>query len=318
MRFKSKNNTLYQIMREIRLRQWVKNLFVFGAIVFGGRLFDPDAFWPTVNAFFVFSFAAAFTYVLNDIVDVERDRLHPIKCNRPIASGALSMRAAKFVAAIFLVASLALAISTNVYLLYIVICYLVLQLFYSYHLKNFIIIDALAVSFGFILRVIGGGVASSTSISSWLILSVIGLSLLLAFGKRRAERTVLGAKNIDLKTRATLRNYPDSLLDSMISVFASFTILSYALFTFQTSPSTETPDLIAALVPVTLSAPKWMMLTIPSMIYIVARYLYVIYENKNAESPERALFEDKPLLLSIGIWGLMILFFYYVLGTVNL
>lgn len=318
MGFKSDSNTLYQIVREVRPRQWVKNLFVFGPIVLGGRLFDASAFWQTVGAFFAFSFAASFTYILNDIVDIEKDKLHPIKSNRPIASGKLGVKFATIVAFVFLILSFITAIFVNEYLFYIIVGYVILQFAYSFKLKNYIIIDALAVSLGFIFRVVGGGVASSTSISSWLILSVIGLSLLLAFGKRRAERTVLSSKNIDLKTRSTLRNYPDTLLDAMISMSAAFTMISYALFTFQTSPSTETPALIANLVPSQLSAPKWMMLTIPIIIYIVGRYLYVIYENKNAESPERALFEDKPLLVSVGVWGLSILFFYYVLGTVNL
>jgi 4-hydroxybenzoate polyprenyltransferase len=317
-RFKTDNNTFYQIVRTIRPRQWVKNLVVFAAIVFGGRLFEIDAFWASVGAFFAFSFASAFTYILNDTVDKDKDKLHPIKCNRPIASGKLGVKTALSTGMVFLSFSIFISASVNEFLFYIIVAYLALQFAYSFSLKNFIIIDALAVSFGFILRLFSGGVASGTSISSWLVLTVIAVSLLLAFGKRRAERTVLAGKNLDLKTRNTLKNYPDSLLDSMISMSASFTIISYAIFTFQTSPSTETPALISNYIPEMLSAPKWMMLTIPLVIYGVGRYLYVIYENKNAESPERALFQDRPLLYTVALWGATIIFFYYVLGTVNL
>jgi len=317
-RFKSDSNVFYQLVREIRPRQWFKNMFVYGALVFGGELFDLEFFFKVTLAFFVFCFLASFVYIVNDISDVEKDKLHPIKKNRPIASGKLSVGFAIKAAILFLTAGMFLSAFVNDYLFYLALAYLVLQLFYTYFLKNIIIIDALTISLGFIFRVFAGGVAVSLSISSWLILSVIGLSLLIAFGKRRGERTVLSSKNLDLKTRETLRHYPDSLLDAMISMAASFTIITYALFTFQTSPSTSTPSIFAALLPNTLSAPKWMMLTIPIVIYGVARYLYVIYESKQAESPERALFSDKPFLTSIIIWGISIVFFYYVLGTVNL
>ncbi|PIR43772.1 decaprenyl-phosphate phosphoribosyltransferase [candidate division WWE3 bacterium CG10_big_fil_rev_8_21_14_0_10_32_10] len=316
--FKKDDNLVYQLIREVRPRQWVKSGFVFAALVFGKKFFEIEPFIDTSIAFFVFSFAASFTYIINDISDLEKDKLHPVKCNRPIASGKLSVSTALKAAVVFLSLSLFLAVLVNDYLFYIVLIYIALQFAYTFYLKNYIIIDALAVSVGFILRVFAGGIAASVSISSWLILSVIGVSLLLAFGKRRGERTILSSKNMNLDTRKTLKDYPDTLLNSMISTAAAYSIITYSLFTFQTSPDTKTPSLFASFLPYTLASPKWMMLTIPVVIYGVARYLYVIYESKNAESPERALFEDKPLLYTLGIWGLMILFFYYILGTVNL
>lgn len=315
---KNSNNIFYLIIREIRPRQWIKNFFVFGAIMFAKKIFEIDFLYPTVITFFAFSFMASFVYILNDIVDVKKDRLHPVKQNRPIASGKLKIGTAFSFALLFLIAAIFLALSVNIYLFFIVIAYLILQISYSFYLKNFIIIDALSVSVGFIFRVFAGGIATNTSISSWLILSVIGLSLLMAFGKRRAEKTILQSKNIKLETRNTLKHYPDSLLDAMVTTSASFAMITYSLFTFFTSPSNKTPEILLSFLPNTISAPKWMMLTIPIFLYSIGRYLYVIYENKNAESPERAILEDKPLILSIFVWSLAILLFYYVLGTVNL
>ncbi len=313
-----KKTTLYQLIREVRPRQWLKNGFVFIPLVFSKKFFELSSLIPVLESFLAFSFVASFVYIINDLKDLDKDKLHPIKKNRPLASGSLSVAFGLKSAIVFL--SLALFISALVeyYLFYLIIFYVLLQLAYTFILKKYIIIDALTVSFGFIVRLFAGGVAAEVSISSWLILFVIGLSLLLAFGKRRGERTVLSEKNIDLSTRETLKSYPDYLLNSMISMSAAYTIITYSIFTFQTSPNNKTPLLIKNLLPSTLPSPKWMMFSIPVMIYIVARYLYVIYESKYAESPERALLSDKPLLISIGIWGLMIFVFYYILGTVNL
>lgn len=314
----NKNSFIYLLFREVRPRQWLKNVLIFAPIIFGKKLFDVEPFYKSFVAFLAFCFAISFTYILNDIVDKDKDKLHPIKQNRPIASGKLSVKIAFIFALIFLVFSFLLSYSVNIYLFYLIVGYILMQIMYSFILKNYIIIDALTVSFGFILRVFAGGVATTTSISSWLVLTIIGGSLLLAFGKRRAEKTVLSSHNITLKTRETLKHYPDTLLDSMISTASSFTIISYSWFAFQTSPSNTTPSLVSYIFPSILSSPKWMMFTIPVVIYAVARYLYVIYEKKDAESPERVIFSDKPLLFSVVLWGVSIFIFYYLFGTVNL
>ena len=313
-----KDTWYFILIREIRPRQWLKNILIFAPILFGKRLFEHQAFYLTSLAFIAFCFAISATYIINDTVDAPKDKMHPIKKNRPIASGLISEKLALLYASLFFLLALSVSFYASIYLFYMILGYLALQILYSFYLKNFIIIEALTVSLGFILRVFAGGVASNTSISSWLILTIIGGSLLLAFGKRRAEKTVLSSHNIDLKTRETLRHYPDTLLDSMISMASSFTIISYSWFAFQTSPSNATPSLISSFFPSILSSPKWMMLSIPIVIYGVARYLYVIYEKKDGESPERVLFSDKPLLYSLFVWGISLFVIYYLLGTVNL
>jgi hypothetical protein len=169
------------------------------------------------------------------------------------------------------------------------------------------------------MRVFAGGFASNTSISSWLALTTIGISLLLAFGKRRSEKTILEKFNEDTtkpKTRKTLRHYPDALLDSMISMSATYTIITYSLFVFQISPQNVSRALSTVL-PSILKSPKWMMLTIPLVIYGVARYLYLIYEKQEGESPERVLLSDKPLLFTVSLWGISALLMIYLLPLVS-
>jgi len=306
------NNSLYHLIRAMRPRQWIKNLGLFAAILFSGYLFDAGSLFKTSFAFVIFCFLSSAAYLINDIHDAHKDALQPIKKNRPIPSGKLSKELAKFSAVIFLTLAFSMSlIFINEYFFLICFLYFIMQIFYTYKVRNIIILDALLVSMGFIFRVLAGGFAAGVSISSWLILATIGLAMLLSFGKRRSERTILSASGLPLETRETLARYPDSLLDSMISTSASFAIITYSLFTFQVSPQ-ESLGIVKRFLPASLSNPKWMMLTIPIVIYGVARYLYVIYEKKEAESPERVLLNDKPLLATTIIWVFCIILLLYI------
>lgn len=302
------DNKLYHLIRAIRPRQWLKNLAVYAPIVFAGQLFDPYSFYKATLAFIYFSLTASAIYLINDVFDVEKDKLHPIKKNRPIASGKISTTLAIFVAVVFLSFSIFTSFMVvGKFFGIILFSYLSLQILYNLWLKNEIILDAITISLGFILRVFGGALAIPVAISSWLILAIISVALLLAFGKRLAERTLLRANNIkDLKTRKILSHYPDSLLDSMISVSATLSIISYSLLTFQVSPESIIRGTISEYLPSTLVGAKFLMLTIPIVIYWVARYLYVIYEKKEGESPERILLQDKPLLLASILLGISV------------
>lgn len=305
--------TFYQLIRTARPRQWLKNLSLFAAPIFAGRLLDSDTFVLTSKAFLAFCLLSSGSYFINDIIDAKKDRLHPIKKNRPIASGRLSPLLASIFAGIFIIASLILGFNgVGTYFGLSLIVYIILQASYSLYFRNVIIMDSLVVATGFVLRVFAGGLASYTSISSWLALTTIGISLLLAFGKRRSEKTILSKyspgpgemEKGEMETRKTLRHYPDNLLDSMISMAATYTIITYSLFVFQISPS-GTNDALLKILPSILKSPKWMMLTIPLVIYGIARYLYVIYEKGEAESPERVLLSDKPLLFTVTFWGIL-------------
>ncbi len=304
------NNRFYHLFRALRPRQWIKNGLLFVPIIFQGEFFNIEYLAKESLAFICFCGIASGVYLINDLKDVERDRLHPIKSNRPIASGALPESWGWVTAVllfVFFVPYSFMQIGTDFGIMILV--YLLLQLLYNIKLKDVIIVDALTIALGFIIRAFAGALAIPLSISSWLILAITGVSLLLAFGKRRAERTLLEAKGLSKEsTRTILRHYPDNLLDSMISMSASFSIITYSLFAFQNSPDSEESiaGVLAPFLPSTLVGAKFLMLTIPLVIYGVARYLYVIYEKREGESPERILLQDKPLLACAIIWTVFV------------
>ena len=304
-------NLIYQIIRTARPRQWLKNLSVFAPPIFLGNFFVPSVFIAGSKAFIAFCVLSSGTYFINDIIDAPKDRLHPIKKNRPIASGKISLGFAWLIAFILVtVAVVCSALFIGSFFTLAIITYAIIQIFYSLYFRNVIIMDALVVATGFVLRVFAGGFAVNSSVSSWLVLTTIGLSLLLAFGKRRSEKTILAEHLTNAQTRGTLRHYPDTLLDSMISMSASFCIVAYSLFAFQISPQIV-GNTIVSILPSILRSPKWMMLTIPIVIYGVARYLYIIYEKKGGESPERVLLSDRPILSTVLLWIVSIMLIVY-------
>ncbi|PJA40597.1 decaprenyl-phosphate phosphoribosyltransferase [candidate division WWE3 bacterium CG_4_9_14_3_um_filter_34_6] len=303
------DNKFYHLLRAFRPRQWIKNGVVFAPLVFHGVLFESDYFFRASLAFIYFCGVASAIYLINDIWDIERDKLHPIKKNRPIASGAVSVKTAWITVFVLLTILIPTSfIIVGKYFGFVLLAYVLVQFAYNLKLKDVIILDALTISIGFILRAFAGAMAIPLSISSWLILAITGVSLLLAFGKRRAERTLLDAQGISkTSTRSILKHYPDNLLDSMISMSASFSIITYSLFAFQTSPEREIGSYFVSIIPSTLIGAKLLMLTIPIVIYGVARYLYVIYEKREGESPERVLLSDAPLLYATVIWGIAVI-----------
>jgi len=306
--------TLKALAISMRPRQWLKNLSLFAAAFFWGQILEPNVFLKVGEAFIVFCLLSSSIYLLNDIVDRKRDRKHPLKKERPIAKGSLPLGVAAVMCTLLTITSLTwTAMRFNRFFFSLTIAFFALQVSYSFIFRNVIIMDALVVAFAFILRVYAGAFAVPTPISSWLILAVIGLSLLLAFGKRRSERTLLASLHRKLLTRATLRGYPGALLDSTISMAAAFTIITYSIFAFQTSPTTKA-SFLGDLIPFTLASPKWMMLTIPLVIYGVVRYLYVIYEKKAGESPEKVLLSDLPLLGTVTLWVATLFLIIYGLG----
>lgn len=311
--------TMYQIIRTARPRQWMKNFSIYAAPLFFGNLFNPTVFIKSTLAFLAFNAISSAAYFINDIIDAPKDKLHPVKKNRPIASGKLSEKTAWFIAFSLVFGAILFAIFfVGTFFAFSLIFYILIQIVYTLYLKNIIIMDSLTIAALFVIRVFAGGFASDTSVSSWLTLSTIGLSLLLAFGKRRSEKTIVAkylSEEDTGETRKTLKHYPDNLLDSMISMSAAYSIITYSLFVFQVSPETFSQAL-SPFLPSILSSPKWMMLSIPVVIYGVARYLYVIYEKNEGESPDRVLLSDRPLLAAVMLWGLFIVFVIYFLPSI--
>lgn len=311
---------LYNIFRLLRPRQWVKNLAIFAAVTFTGELFNPLAVIPVIIEFFVFCAVSSASYIINDILDVKNDRLHPFKKFRPIAHGDVSVPFAIAIALILIIGALGMASLVNVTFFLFIIVYLLLQICYSTFLKTIIIIDILAIAAGYILRVYGGEFASGYHISVWLLLTTISISLFLAIGKRRSELTLLtGMKEINIAaTRKTLSHYSERLLDVYASIFATSTFITYALFTFLENPTGIHLSLGGVLIPDFLPSifqRKWLMLTIIPVVYGLMRYLQDIYEKNEGESPEKVLFSDKPLLITIAIWIFMVIFIIYFIGS---
>lgn len=310
----------YNIFRLLRPRQWVKNLAIFAAITFTGELFNAPVLIPVILGFFVFCGISSASYIVNDIIDAKNDRLHPFKKFRPIASGEVDARLAAVLSIILMIGSLILSTYINTAFFLFIIFYLLLQIFYSTLLKKITVIDILAIAAGYILRVLGGEFASGFHISVWLLLTTISISLFLAIGKRRSELTLISQNktlNIDA-TRKTLSHYSERLLDVYASIFATSTFIAYSLFTFLETPTGINLSLGGIFLPDFLPSffeRKWLMVTIIPVVYGLMRYLQDIYEKHEGESPEKVLFSDKPLLLTVSVWILMVIFIIYFVSV---
>lgn len=293
---------VWAIIKEVRPRQWVKNFALFAGLLLSGQLNSQEAFLVTVQAFTVFCIASSATYTLNDIFDIERDKLHPFKSKRPLPNGLISVTHAIILAIILTASSLYLAYQITPSFFFATLTYLVLQLLYSSYIKSIILLDVMAIAAGFVLRVYAGVWAIDAHLNVWFLLTVVSFALFLAIGKRRSELTLLQAQAS--KHRETLLHYPENLLDILTSMFANSTWLAYAIFTFLQPPISARPTVIKIFSNISLpiSEAKYLMATIPIVIYGVMRYLYIIYEKREGESPERVLLTDKPLLTAVILW----------------
>lgn len=309
----------YYVLKLLRPRQWIKNFALFAGITFAGQLFNPELFYQVVMGFIAFCFFASSTYIFNDILDVKKDRLHPFKRLRPIASGEISVPEAGFILAVILFLAFLIALNTGILFTAVGISYIILQILYSTIFKSITIFDILFIATGYILRILAGEAISNFHTSIWLLLTAVSLSLFLAVGKRRSELTLLqnvkGAK-ID-EVRKTLSHYSEPLLDSFSTIFATSTFVFYGLFTFLATPRGFNIGL-DILLPEYLPSyfhRKWLMVTILPVIYGLMKYLQDIYEKKEGESPDKVLLSDKPLLASVIIWGFLVIFIIYFIGN---
>ena len=245
------------------------------------------------------------------------DRLHPFKKKRPIASGKLPISVAVSALAVGLVTSLYYATMINMFFFWACVTYLVIQILYTVWLKKITIIDVITIASGYILRVYAGGLAIGAHMDVWFLLTVVSASLFLAVGKRRSELTLLKASAGAGQVRATLKHYTESLLDIYTSMFATATWLTYALFSFNHPPIIPTGKVLTFMadLPRTLISAKLMMITTPFVIYGVMRYLQLIYEKNEGESPERIIFSDKPIILTAAIWGGLVVGLLYYVGA---
>jgi len=269
------------ITKTIRVSQWVKNIAVFAPIVFSGFLFVPGYFAKVVWAFGLFCLLSSATYVFNDIVDIRSDRLHPFKKKRPIASGEIPIELAIFLFIFLAGLSLWLGLSTSTFFLGVMGAYFVMNIMYSLWFKKVPILDVFIIAAGFVLRVYAGSFVINVHMDVWFLLTVVSASLFLAVGKRRSEMTLLTGAGIEAKQlRSTLVHYTPELLGAYTSMFANTTWLTYALFSFLHPPFTAEGKVLKlfSLLPRTLLVDKWLMATVPVVIFGVMRYMQLIYE----------------------------------------
>ena len=296
---------LFAILKTARPRQWLKNVAVFTTILFTGVFFHPSIFQTTVRAFIAFCFLSSSGYIINDILDAPKDRKHPFKKFRPVASGALPIPIALLTSASFFVVGLTIATSINKSFLILCIVFVLLQYTYSLLFKHIAVIDILAITAAYFIRVYAGEAATGYHISIWLSLAALSLALFLAVGKRRAELTLLqGYQGVLPKdTRESLLHYSERLLDTYTAMFANSTFITYVYYTFL-----EKPIRIGV-----LADRKWLMITIPFVLYGIMRYMQLIYEGKG-ESPEQVLTTDIPLLTTVILWTISVLIVIYGIG----
>jgi 4-hydroxybenzoate polyprenyltransferase len=280
----------------LRPGQWTKNLFVFAALVFAQRIHDANAVLRALLAFAVFCALSSAIYLINDVFDRETDKRHPIKKNRPIASGSVGVTLAIATAAVLGAAALVVSFLLGLPFFAMAATYVVLLSFYSISLKHIVIVDVLTIAAGFTLRAAAGAAAIDVPISHWLLVCTTLLALFIALSKRRHELTLL----TDSATghRPILGDYTPYLLDQMISVVTASTLISYAFYTI--SPETTArfgTDLLS--------------LTIPFPLYGIFRYLYLVHRREQGGSPAELVVNDRPLLLCVALWALSVIVIIY-------
>lgn len=309
--------TLWLLFRSARPGQWTKNLAVFATIIFTGQLFNSLLLILTIKAFIVFCLLASAAYLINDLIDYPQDKLHPFKRYRPIASGELDKNPAVTAAIIIGLIALEFAFLTSYALFFMAVIFLALQLSYTFLFKKIPQGDILVIATAYILRVYTGELITGYHLSIWLMLSVISLSLFLATGKRRAEITLLTGGKADRPlppTRATLIHYKQELLNIYTGIFATSTFLTYGFFTFSEGvPIARKGPIFQFFLkyaPVWVER-KWLMITIPLVLFGIMRYLQLIYEKGEGESPAKILLSDRPLLLAVFGWALLVILVIY-------
>jgi 4-hydroxybenzoate polyprenyltransferase len=276
----------------LRPRQWTKNLIVFAPLIFSRNLFNPDMVLLSVSALGIFCLLSGSIYVFNDIIDYRQDREHPVKRDRPIASGRMSRRAALVFGLIVAAGGLLLAVWLDTSFFWVCLAYTGLMVFYSLGLKHMVVLDVLILSIGFVLRAIAGvevlkGMDPGVVLSPWLLVCTLFLALFLGFSKRRNELGMLAHK-AGLH-RKSLEDYSKEFLDAMIAVVTAATVIAYAIYTIWpgTVEKFHTGNLIY---------------TVPFVVFGLFRYMYLVVMKNEGGNPSEILISDAPLIVDIALW----------------
>ncbi len=292
-----RGSSLIAALQSLRPQQWVKNGFVFAALIFSRGLMDWTRTWTVALAALIFCLISSCVYLINDILDASEDRHHPTKRLRPIASGRLGVGTAATVAVLLGTISLAGAWVLDRPFFLIIAVYAGINLLYSWFLKNVVLLDVFVVGAGFVLRVIGGGVVIHVEISPWLVVCTTLLALFIALSKRRHELVLLreNASN----HRSILAKYTPYFLDQLIGIVTASTVVSYALYTLSSDVQAKFPG-------------KRLELTIPFVLFGIFRYLYLVHQNEGGGNPTRLLFTDPVLLSVVLMWAASVIFIIYL------
>jgi 4-hydroxybenzoate polyprenyltransferase len=280
-------------LRALRPTQWIKNGVVFAGLVFGDKLLDPPAFAQATLAFILFCIISSGFYLINDVVDQQADQRHPLKRLRPVASGEIATRRA-LAAGVFLVAAaLVCSLALGLPFFLAVLAYALLMAGYNLWFKRVVILDVFVIAAGFVVRAAAGALAVEVTISPWLLICTMLLALLIAFGKRRHEFLSLPEAR---DHRRNLEHYTPALLDQCVAITAMGSLLVYGLYTFDAE-----------------SVPRdhRLMLTIPLVAYGIFRYLFLLYRRGDGGAPEAMLVTDRPLLIALGAWAVMVGVLFY-------
>ena len=286
------------LIKSMRPRQWPKNAFVFVALLFDRKLFDPASVAAVLGAFVLLCLMSSAVYLMNDLADIESDRQHPTKKNRPLPSGQLDPRVAMMASFLLAAVSLAAGYFLSFQLAIILLLYLVSQIAYTFKLKHIVLIDVLTIALGFILRIAAGvAVIEVERFSPWLYVFGGFLALFMALGKRRAELTLLGG---DAGShRAILDDYSLDLIDRLQGIVTTSAVVAYSLYTFLAEGLPENHA---------------MMLTIPFVLYAIFRYLYLIHVRGEGGAPEEILLRDRPLQITLVLYGVMVIIALYLIN----
>ena len=284
------------LLRSIRPGQWTKNLLVFAGLLFGRQLFNPSAAAQAAGGFVVFCLLSSVVYLINDLVDRESDRRHPLKARRPIASGAVSTTTVVTAAVVLGALGLGGAYALGARFGIVASAYLVLLTLYSGPLKHVVIVDVLTIAAGFVLRAVAGAVVVNVEISHWLLVCTVLLALFIALAKRRHELVLLA--EVATEHRPILGEYSPYLLDQMIAVVSASTVIAYVFYTI--SPETQQKF-----------GTGWLGLTIPFPLYGIFRYLYLLHQRQGGGSPSDLLLTDRPLLACVALWAIAVMLIIY-------
>lgn len=287
---------LFYLIKSLRPVQWTKNFFIFAALIFAQKALELPFVLKTLVGFAVFCILSGSLYLFNDILDLEEDRLHPRKSQRPLASGKISKNLAFSVFIALSLLSLLFSFWLEFRFFLISLVYFILQFAYSLKLKHIVILDIFIVATGFVLRVVAGGVVIDVPISSWLLICTSLLALFISMSKRRHELVLL--EDNATGHRPILKEYSPYLLDQMIAIVTSSTLIAYCFY----SISPETVQKFGS---------ENLVFTVPFVLYGIFRYLYLVHQKQKGGSPEELIISDKPLLIDIGLWILAVFIIVY-------